>query len=139
MNEFGQRLKSALKSAGFTQAKATEELELSKNAITNYVGGRIPDAIILYKLSNLLGVSMEWLLTGEETQAAEKKEPQVAAPVLTREESEMIAKYKQLDCEGREDIRSLIQLKYDRLVKRGMLSNSKTDGTDEEAATNEAV
>lgn len=68
--KFGKRLKKALKQAGYTQAKATEELGLSKNAITNYVSGRIPDTLILYKLANLCNVSMEWLLSGKETKAA---------------------------------------------------------------------
>ncbi|KYG91232.1 hypothetical protein A0U40_15995 [[Bacillus] sp. KCTC 13219] len=65
-NKFGERLKIALKDAGYTQKKATESLGLSKNAITNYVAGRIPDAQILYKLARLCSVSMEWLLTGDD-------------------------------------------------------------------------
>lgn len=65
-NEFGDRLKECLKNIGYTQKRATEELGLSKNAIANYVAGRIPDALILYKIAKLCSVSMEWLLTGHD-------------------------------------------------------------------------
>lgn len=66
-NNFGERLKNALSNAGYSQKRATEILELSKNAITNYVSGRIPDTLILHKLAKLCSVSMEWLLVGEES------------------------------------------------------------------------
>lgn len=62
--EFGQRLKECLKNAGYTQKKATEKLGLSKNAILNYTKGRIPTTQILHQLSQMCGVSMEYLLTG---------------------------------------------------------------------------
>lgn len=65
-HKFGERLKVALKKAGYSQKSATEKLGLSKNALTNYVAGRIPEALILYNLSQLCSVSMEWLLTGKE-------------------------------------------------------------------------
>lgn len=65
-DDFGKRLKNCLKNAGYTQIKATEELNLSKNAIFNYTKGRIPEAKILYELSELCNVSMEYLLTGKE-------------------------------------------------------------------------
>ncbi|MDP4092569.1 MAG: helix-turn-helix transcriptional regulator [Bacillota bacterium] len=63
---FGNRLKYALDKAGYSPSLATKELNLSQNAIGNYIKGRIPETYILYKLSALLDVSMEWLLTGTE-------------------------------------------------------------------------
>lgn len=67
MNNFGERLRIALKASGYTQYKITKELNLSKNAITNYVNGRVPKAEILYSIAKMLNVSMEWLLTGSES------------------------------------------------------------------------
>lgn len=66
MDEFGNRLKECLSKAGYTQSKATEKLNLSKNAILNYTKGRIPEAKILLELSKICNVSMEYLLTGKE-------------------------------------------------------------------------
>jgi len=144
--EFGDRLKQALKKAGYTQAKATETLELSKNAITNYVAGRIPEAAILNKLSKLCNVSMEWLLTGEEPIQEESLigEQQSKYEVdrlwpLTDQERDMLWKYRQLDARDQEDASENIEMKYRRLTKRGMSSNSRNGGggSGEEAATKE--
>lgn len=61
---FGKRLKEVLKGNNLTQKDVAQELGVSKTAINNYVQGRIPDAIILYKLASKCNVSVEWLLTG---------------------------------------------------------------------------
>ncbi len=46
---------------------AIEELGLSQNAITNYIKGRLPKTQILYQLSHICDVSIEYLLTGNDT------------------------------------------------------------------------
>lgn len=84
--EFGNRLKKCLKDAGYTQIKATEELKLSKNAILNYTKGRIPEAKILYELSKLCNVSMEYLLIGKEDKSS-----------LNDNEIEILNKFKLLN------------------------------------------
>lgn len=66
MQTFGERLKMALEEAGYTRNQAAEKLELSQSSLSNYIlKNRIPDATILLNISELLGVSMEWLLTGD--------------------------------------------------------------------------
>ncbi|WP_113673876.1 helix-turn-helix domain-containing protein [Vallitalea guaymasensis] len=64
---FGERLKECLKNAGYTNKMAIEELGLSQNAITNYIKGRLPKTQILYQLSHICDVSIEYLLTGNDT------------------------------------------------------------------------
>lgn len=54
---------------------AIEELGLSPNAITNYIKGRIPKAQILYQLSLICDVSMEYLLTGKNSNNENYDEP----------------------------------------------------------------
>ncbi|MCT4542220.1 MAG: helix-turn-helix domain-containing protein [Vallitalea sp.] len=83
--DFGNRLKKELKKNNITQKEATELLNLSKNAIGNYVKGRVPTAEILYKLSNLFNVSMEYLLTGEENTSTYKENSQYNKLVYTDE------------------------------------------------------
>jgi len=85
-NDFDKRLKLALKSAGYTQVRVAQEIRVSKGAMLNYVKGRIPEAEILYKISKLLGVSIEWLLTGKESRE-----------VLTNEEEMLIDYYRKLN------------------------------------------
>jgi transcriptional regulator with XRE-family HTH domain len=65
-HKFGERLKNAIKSAGTTQKNLAEKIDISKTALNNYVGGRIPDATILYSICKSLNVTMEWLLAGED-------------------------------------------------------------------------
>ncbi|MCH1981794.1 helix-turn-helix domain-containing protein [Ruminococcus sp. OA3] len=81
-NYFGRRLEECIKKAGYTNSQITKELNLSKNAIGNYKNNQIPNASILYKISQILGTTMEYLLTG-------KNESE-----LTDEESKIIKAYR---------------------------------------------
>ena len=62
---FGNRLTECMKTAGYTNSKLTEALSLSKNAVGNYKKNQIPNASILYNISQLLGTTVEYLLTGK--------------------------------------------------------------------------
>lgn len=59
------RIKFLMELNNMKQIDICRKTGISKNAISNYISGnRIPDTISLYKLAELFGVSMEWLLTG---------------------------------------------------------------------------
>lgn len=167
MNNFAERLRSALKSAGYTQKRATEELNLSKNAMTNYTNGRIPDATILYKLAKLLNVTMEWLLEGEGQAASlnmasngyEEKQQNNIESIhikasedneitsddvsknlieLTEDEHDLIEKYRQLSRNDREELSAILNYKYSRIgFKKGKSFTSMSGEDDENAATKE--
>lgn len=64
---FGKRLDECMKKSGYSNKKLTDELEISKNAIGNYKNNQIPNATILFQISQKIGTSMEYLLTGEVT------------------------------------------------------------------------
>lgn len=80
--QFGKRLKKAMEDAKITNTKITNYLNLNKNAIGNYKNGQIPNAAILVELSNFLGISIDYLLTG--------KNPEN----LTQEEKKLIELYR---------------------------------------------
>lgn len=80
---FGKRLEECMIKAGYNNAKLTKELEVSKNAVGNYKNNQIPNALILYKISQILGTTMEYLLTGKKEIA------------LSDEEKEIISMYRQ--------------------------------------------
>lgn len=82
---FGNRLTECMKIAGYTNSKLTEELSLSKNAVGNYKNNQIPNATILYNISQLLGTTMEYLLTGKHENEN-----------LTDEEKNIIAAYRKI-------------------------------------------
>lgn len=81
----GNRLTECMKIAGYTNSKLTEELNLSKNAVGNYKNNQIPNATILYNISQLLGTTMEYLLTGKHGNEN-----------LTDEEKNIIAAYRKI-------------------------------------------
>ena len=60
---FGQRLKKAFGNA--TNGVIGNEIGVAENTVGFYVRGRIPDAEILIKISNVTGCNLHWLLTGE--------------------------------------------------------------------------
>lgn len=165
MNEFAERLRLALKRAGYTQKRATEELKLSKNAITNYMNGRIPDAAILYRLSKLLDVTMEWLLEGDGQPLSMASNDYASAQAdyidvehikpadneeissddmpnnlieLTEDEHDLINKYRQISLNDKEEISAILNMKYSRVgFKKGKSFTSANGKNDEDAATKE--
>lgn len=90
--EFGKRFEMLMKSANISNAEITEKAELSKNNVGNYKNGQIPNAQILYRLSQIFGVTMEYLLTGKE--AAE----------LSPEEQEIVDCYRATNDQGKRTI-----------------------------------
>ncbi|UQZ83291.1 HTH-type transcriptional regulator ImmR [Paenibacillus konkukensis] len=132
-------MKEALKRAGHTQNSAREVLGLSKNAVNNYARGRIPDATILLRLSQLCGVSMEWLLTGVEREV-EKEKVENRGFDISPEEYELILKLRSLDVDNQEEAIEIIERKYARLGKdaqnsrKRMSSNSQPGAEDELSA-----
>lgn len=80
--KFGKRLEECMKKANITNTEITKALNLNKNAIGNYKNGQIPNATILYEISNFLRISMDYLLTGKE------------APDLTPDEQKLMNLYR---------------------------------------------
>lgn len=58
---------------------------------------------------------------------------------LNDQEHDLILKYRELEERERDDIYDNVCWKYDRLLKKKMLSRSMNGGTGEEAATNETA
>lgn len=85
---FGERLKNLMKSRNYSNVLLTKELEVSKNAVGNYQNNQVPNALILYKISQILGTTMEYLLTGKEGDNLTPEEQQLleayrsAAPAM---------------------------------------------------------
>lgn len=67
LGKFSDRLKMAIRQKGITQKELSARINLSPVTISRYMSddSRLPGAWDLYRMANSLGVSMEWLLTGE--------------------------------------------------------------------------
>ena len=93
---FGNRLTECMKIAGYTNSKLTEELNLSKN----YKNNQIPNATILYNISQILGTTMEYLLTGKNGNEN-----------LTDEEKNIIAAYRRITPAEQGVIKKILDIK----------------------------
>lgn len=90
--KFGERFTEKMENAGISYKKLTELAGISKNNIGNYKNGQIPNANILYRISQILGTTMEYLLTGKE------------AGELTAEEQKLVDCYRLADDRGKRAI-----------------------------------
>ena len=74
---FGEKLKSARKSAGLTQEQLADKLLVSRQAVTKWESDKgMPDIENLRQLSQLLGVSIDYLIdNGEQIDFSVTKEP----------------------------------------------------------------
>jgi transcriptional regulator with XRE-family HTH domain len=69
--EFGERLQSLRKDKGYSQERIAEELGVSRQSVSKWERGEtFPEMDKVVTLSNILGVSTDFLLKGEE-----EKEP----------------------------------------------------------------
>lgn len=64
--EIGKKLKDARTHSGFTQEKAAEEINVSRQTISNWENEKsYPDIISVIKLSDLYSISLDDLLKGD--------------------------------------------------------------------------
>lgn len=67
LKNFSERFKKLVEESGITQTKIAKNLGVSPAQIVYYKTGKnMPGGIELYQISKLFGVSVDWLLTGEE-------------------------------------------------------------------------
>ncbi|EPR07789.1 helix-turn-helix domain-containing protein [Ruminiclostridium papyrosolvens] len=138
----GDRISSQMKKLKIKQVDICKDTEISKNAISNYVNGnRIPDTLSSYKLSKALKVSMEWLLTGEDSSAPSSENLESTTESLSEIEQELIQEFRQLTDRDKKEVTTFV--KFKRNLEKGRaalpsstLNNGEND-TGEEAATSE--
>jgi transcriptional regulator with XRE-family HTH domain len=67
--DLGLRLKTARQRCGFSQTKLAEKVGINQNNIAQYEAGKaLPKLETIVKFSQILGCSIEWLITGNESQ-----------------------------------------------------------------------
>lgn len=63
---FSSRFSFLIGQRGVSQRALADECNLSPGAVTQYAQGRTPKAEELLRIARFFGVTMEWLLTGED-------------------------------------------------------------------------
>ena len=73
--EIGKKLKNARIEAGFTQEKAADKIDVSRQTISNWENEKsYPDIISVIALSDLYSVSLDELLKGDQKMAEHLEE-----------------------------------------------------------------
>lgn len=92
MVEFGEKLKRAREEKGMTQQTLSDHLYVTRQAVSRWeCGARYPDLLTAKKLSEVLEVSLDELLSGEEVKKCVEKNPVVESPTIGRVQSALYA------------------------------------------------
>lgn len=74
MTDFVKRIDDVLKSKNLKRAALCSDLELSPTSVTDWGRrGTIPSGDICVKIADYLGVSVEWLITGNKKEMTEEE------------------------------------------------------------------
>jgi len=101
---FRENLKSELSYKGILVKELAAMTKISKNTLDNYLNARgyVPSADAAVKIAHALGVTVEYLVTGEEINSAKTSQgPEI---------KELIQDFKRLDEENRKLVKGIIQL-----------------------------
>ncbi len=98
--DLSKRITEKMKQKGIKQKDIVEKTGISKAAISKYMNAKqIPDVKELYKISQILDESMEWILTGTSTNGN-----------LSDEDRMILEAYKNTDEMGKKYIRKMLDI-----------------------------
>lgn len=98
----GKRLREALSLAGMSIKEAAERSGIPYRSMQNYLRDeREPGAEALKSISEQLGISIDWLLTGD---GHPKREKEPGFSSLSPEEEALLALFKQLNQQDQREI-----------------------------------
>ena len=80
--EFGEKIKQLREEKGMTQQTMSEKLYVTRQAVSRWeCGARFPDLLTTKKIAQILEVTIDELVSGEELKKDIEKEPVMAQPV----------------------------------------------------------
>lgn len=107
------RIRRARRDAGLSQAQLAKLMKVTRSACSQWEqpGGTTPRGTRLQRLAALLGVTVEWLATGEgATAGARAAEPPPGyRSALAGDERELLEGYSALDRDGRQALLTLVR------------------------------
>lgn len=122
----GERILSRIKALHLTQVELCTLTGLSTTAMSAYCKEkRTPETTALYRISKALGVSMEWILTGENQTNEDSTNEDVLVTIppcdgspLSEDEADIVAMYRLLPSLQQEELFDLTYFKYKRHVEQ---------------------
>jgi transcriptional regulator with XRE-family HTH domain len=70
------RLRHVREQLGLTRAGFTQQLRVTRNSVSRYeLGHQVPTAAVLVRIARVGGVSLDWLLAGDDAGASRRARP----------------------------------------------------------------
>lgn len=115
----GERIRYARKLKGLTQTDIYKLTGISSGNLSDIENNKsLPSSAALISLKRELGVSIDWILTGDTTPLSCEKHRLVGnVGKLSFLESDMILKYRKLDINDRKEVRTIIDMKFEKTIK----------------------
>jgi|GEM_PF-3514767 len=119
----GSRLKQIINESTYTQKEIANELDISENALTNYIQGRrSPNVLLVAQLAGMLNINLNWLLLGEGfMHFSAEKERQLAGGRSAEGKSELERELALLQDENRALKEKLLNLNSDNAVQNSKI------------------
>jgi len=113
MLTIGRRVRHLRNLRGLSLDDLSQKTGIKKSSLSSYENDKYePSAQSVITLCGYFNVSSDWLLMGK------KYEERGSLP-LTEIERDIIEKFRQLDYRDQEDVKAIIDMKYERMIKRG--------------------
>lgn len=119
MSSLSARLNTLIEKNGLKPATFAKEIEVNKSTISRILSGDgTPTVDTLYKSANYFNVSMEFLLTGEES---------CPNATLSFNELDLLTEFRKLTVSDQEEIMHNIHYKNNRMVGRKSITSTNTE------------
>lgn len=103
MSEISSRIDNALTQKQITRAELSRQTGIPVTTIKSWISGTIPNAEAAYKVAHYLGVTVEWLVTGIDS------ESNTVVEKYTEQERELIDIFRNLDDRDKNAVITLAQ------------------------------
>ncbi|MCQ4242495.1 helix-turn-helix domain-containing protein [Stutzerimonas stutzeri] len=110
----GRRIRTAIESQGLSLKKAAERCDISYSSLQNWAGGhREPRPEALIAIGSQLGISIDWLLTGQGSMLRDQsaQAPSAGGEAANPREQAILELYRALDEDAQREIQSAAEEK----------------------------
>ena len=122
----GERIKQKRKELGLTQVQVREKTGISNGNLSQIENGlSLPSSGALVALSELLRVSIDWILTGKEYSNSD-----IQNSISIRADSpdyDLLNGFRQLDPDDQDEVLEIIQIKLRKKMRGGVGSSASGD------------
>lgn len=128
MCSIGERIKNRRKELGLTQPRIKELTGISSGTMSDIENGKtLPAALSLIKLSQALGCSIDWILTGNSPISE-------SIFISDTRENELVSYFQKMSIDDQEDLLLIAEMKAKKNKRKAISSHSESDQLTSETA-----